>query len=276
MIWSVSMLSIGRTTRARRMWRDGFSLATAPARRRSRPRRRRPRPSAGSPGRSGRPALPPLEVAVAGADRVLARRSSRRSSRCTSSSPASRHSAPASRKTPSRPSASACRLHLLRARHHQHPHARAPPCAPADAAAARRSDRRELVQLPMNTTSIAAERAACPARGPCSARACWRLGSPCGCGTRPPPASPMPGFVPQVIIGWISPAESSSSRQLQKTGFCRIRTSCPGNARCRKVPEDRFAGRGGGQINEGQGSKTMNKGSPDTLGHQSSRCYLLK
>ncbi len=121
--------------------------------------------------------------------------------------PDSRHSAPAARKTSWSPSRSAwaftCWLPGTTMR-------RTPSAAwrPSRAAAAwRRSLIRELVQLPMKTTSTGWPAIGWPACRPMysSARSRARRAdgsaASSGRGTRPLTGMPMPGFVPQVIIG---------------------------------------------------------------------------
>ena len=79
-------------------------------------------------------------------------------------------------------------LDLLRAGHDEHPHAAARRLRPrSTVAAARRSDSRELVQLPMNTTcDRLAAQALARLRGPCSASAFANTASPGRSGTLPP------------------------------------------------------------------------------------------
>ncbi len=66
---------------------------------------------------------------------------------------------------------------------------------------------RPLVQLPMKTTSTPWPRSGLPGSRPMYASAFWSAafwaGSAtlAGSGTRSPTGMPMPGFVPQVIIG---------------------------------------------------------------------------
>ena len=102
-------------------------------------------------------ALAALEVAVRGRGAALARRRGCRGScRGTSSSPPRATRSPALVKTRSRPSASACALHLRRARHDHRAHARRRRAGPSTtAAAARRSSMRAFVHEPMKTRSIA-------------------------------------------------------------------------------------------------------------------------
>ena len=190
-------------------------------------------------------ALAALEVAVAGADRVLAGlRAGRRSWRCTCEQPGSRHSAPASRKTRSSPSASAWRLTCLRAGDDEHAHAGGDLAALQHARRPRAGrEMRALVQLPMKTTSTGWPSSGCAGlRGPCSASAfssaarCAASASVAGSGTRPVMGMPMPGLVPKVIIGSSAAASSEMLRskaapvvggQLRASGRRRASQAAP-------------------------------------------------
>ena len=123
----------------------------------------------------------------------------------TSSSPASRHSKPASRKTSCRPSASASCLMRQEPGTTQALTCFATLRPRAIAAAARRSGRRELVQEPMNTRSTLV-----PAIGLPAAEA--HVGERLGLVVRESvPSTPITssGLVPQVICG--ASAEQSST-----------------------------------------------------------------
>ena len=154
MIWSVSMLLMGSGTSAAfeiREWLHSSVLTsvTTPVMR-----------AGGGGQRAGQEGAPALalasfEIAIAGGDAVLAGpQAGRRSWRCTWSSPARAIRSRPRGKSPAAPRLSACRFTS---------------CDPgttitrtlgltlrpfSTAAAARRSEMRELVQLPMNTTSM--------------------------------------------------------------------------------------------------------------------------
>src|SRR6266446_6430371 len=130
--------------------------------------------------------------------------------------PASRHSKPASTKTRSSPSASAARLTSPEpGTIHAGTMARRPFTTRA---AARRSSSRLLVQEPMKTRSTLISVSGVPALSPMYARArsmlSRRAASPAtaGSGTRPVMGRASCGLVPQVTVGAIALAASSTSR----------------------------------------------------------------
>ena len=93
-------------------------------------------------------------------------------------------------------------LDLLRARHDERPHARAPPCVRATRSRPpRRSDRRALVQLPMKTTCTGLPASGSPGCSPMYASDFANTASPGRSGTVPLIGMTMPGLVPNVIIG---------------------------------------------------------------------------
>ena len=138
---------------------------------------------------------------------------------------------------------------LLRARHHQHAHARRPPCGRSDMPAAwRRSEMRPLVQLPMKTTSTGCPSSGSPGlqahvgqgffqRGPLAGIAAHVAGS----GMRPLIGMPMPGLVPKVIIG----SRSAASRLTRAVIHARPRRWAAACQSARLLPRPRLAARTG-------------------------------
>ena len=149
--------------------------------------------------------------------------------------PGSRHSAPASRKMRSRPSASASRFTAA------DPARRAcgaAPCAPSSPPRPRGGRAREFVQLPMKTTSTAGRGARSPGAKPMYAERALQRGAGrrrppacAGSGTAPVIGIAWAGFVPQVIDrlerGGVDRDTSRSKRAPASLGSARQRaTAC--------------------------------------------------